>query len=641
MSPLEEWFSSNQSAIIAGHSMKLRRHPHIDVPLEIQRGQASAYWLAADDNSPWILKKFLPARQPQFTYLSMIGSRIPQEAAFRCGWQRQVLTPQDLTQSWNGFWSEALGVWINGTVLMPQLTGESWGNLLFKLAEGEIGLSANARFTIARKLVNMVLSLERANISHRDLSAGNILVDLSTGDLHLIDWDSLFHPVLQFQSNTTVGMPGYIPPWAMNDAQLSWCPRADRFALAICVAEILTVAPGTMLHGDGSLFEQQSLGRDRSKLVAVTSALQAVLPKAVDLFQITWGATTFDECPSPAAWLRIFSSSTPIISIGHTPAKLLKQLNRRRTAISGLILIAAGIAIFIVPQNWPAIISSLPSLLGAVQNFLRSTTELSFWDMNGFLYIVGFLLVPRITIIGIISTYVIKDLEWSSVSASITMWWSYLASWEKIILTFLYGLFPRLLLGGIGYFYLLAENHTLMLVACIIGLIIDILVKVFRSVLKKISANLFFSRPRWIRVIMLLIVVVPLLLIVHARFPGLSQSVAERVRQITAPTEQPQPSASENIPNPTVVPPTATPTPEPLLGVVTVNELGLYVRAGPGTQFAVIGGLRNEDIVTLQGRNLAGDWLMISYKDGPGWVYATHISTDVVIDELPLMYPLN
>jgi serine/threonine protein kinase len=337
MTALGVWFSSGQPAIIAGHLVRVRRHPLLNVPLEMSCGQASTYWLTADNNTQWILKQFLPARRPQPAYVAMVASCVPQAPAFRCCWQRRVLTAQDLTASEDGFWSEELGMWLDGAILMPRLSGRSWGELLFDLCDGRTSMSQAERLVIARQLAEAIMLLELADASHRDLSAGNILIEPGNGELHLIDWDSLFHPALQFQPNTTEGTSGYIAPWAISNAQNSWCPHADRFALAVCMAEILTVAPGSSLHGDGSLFEQASLGRDSRKLDTLTSALQAVYPDAVDLFRNAWRAATFDECPSPADWLQILpelvSTGTNAI-LGRLPTT--ESLDHRTTMLMQL-----------------------------------------------------------------------------------------------------------------------------------------------------------------------------------------------------------------------------------------------------------------------------------------------------------------
>lgn len=68
----------------------------------------------------------------------------------------------------------------------------------------------------------------------------------------------------------------------------------------------------------------------------------------------------------------------------------------------------------------------------------------------------------------------------------------------------------------------------------------------------------------------------------------------------------------------------ATPTP------VTAQAAALRsanVRAGPGTQYAVIGGLKPKEAVTLIGRNNKQTWLLVRTAQLEGWVLASLLKT--------------
>lgn len=323
MTAVDDWLDSGRPAVIAGRGLRPRRQQQLPIPFVVTRGQASSYWLDGDDGSGWILKSFLPSRRPQRAYVDAVAGCIPQLAELRCGWQRRVLAASDLDAGDGNetFTSPELATFIDGTVLMPRLSGDSWGGLLGDVADGTVVLTAADRKAIAGWLAELVLWLEMANCSHRDLSATNVLVDRRSGDLHLIDWDALFHPSLTFQPNTTLGTPGYMAPWAVQDAGLSWQPGADRFALAVCIAEALGSAPGLVLRGDGSLFDQGDLGRETASFHRVLAALDAVSPAVGNLFRAAWLAGSFAECPSPAQWLAVFvdESARPAVTASVCP----------------------------------------------------------------------------------------------------------------------------------------------------------------------------------------------------------------------------------------------------------------------------------------------------------------------------------
>ena len=114
---------------------------------------------------------------------------------------------------------------------------------------------------------------------------------------------------------------------------------------------------------------------------------------------------------------------------------------------------------------------------------------MNFWELNYIAYILGFLFVPRITIVLIFKNYVTGSFDWSIFLVSLTIWWKFpglaLGGWSKLGFSLSMGLFPRLLLGIIGYNYLSPDNHFVMLVFCVIGAIIDIFMKVIRGYLSE------------------------------------------------------------------------------------------------------------------------------------------------------------
>ena len=81
--------------------------------------------------------------------------------------------------------------------------------------------------------------------------------------------------------------------------------------------------------------------------------------------------------------------------------------------------------------------------------------------------------------------------------------------------------------------------------------------------------------------------------------------------------------------------PTATPTPTETPAVVGtpmgVVRTDLNVRAGPGTQYDVVGRLAAETEVEIVGQNQAGSWWYIVYPDAPGghgWVAADYVPSN-------------
>jgi Tol biopolymer transport system component/uncharacterized protein YraI len=69
-------------------------------------------------------------------------------------------------------------------------------------------------------------------------------------------------------------------------------------------------------------------------------------------------------------------------------------------------------------------------------------------------------------------------------------------------------------------------------------------------------------------------------------------------------------------------------TPEGAGSTVTVKNVSLNVRSGPGTGYAVIGKAAAGQTLTVQGRNAAGDWLQIRLpgSERVGWVSAAYVN---------------
>lgn len=55
--------------------------------------------------------------------------------------------------------------------------------------------------------------------------------------------------------------------------------------------------------------------------------------------------------------------------------------------------------------------------------------------------------------------------------------------------------------------------------------------------------------------------------------------------------------------------------------------LGVNVRNGPGRDYASLGTLVVNDVLTLTGKDSSGEWLQINFKGSPGWVASEFIQT--------------
>jgi len=90
---------------------------------------------------------------------------------------------------------------------------------------------------------------------------------------------------------------------------------------------------------------------------------------------------------------------------------------------------------------------------------------------------------------------------------------------------------------------------------------------------------------------------------------------------------------------PTVSIPTVTSSPIGALAIVRMDQDQINVRAGPNTDFPVVGVLIAGQKVPALGRSVGGDWVQIAYPGVPGgvaWVYSPLVE---IQGSLPIVEP--
>jgi len=76
---------------------------------------------------------------------------------------------------------------------------------------------------------------------------------------------------------------------------------------------------------------------------------------------------------------------------------------------------------------------------------------------------------------------------------------------------------------------------------------------------------------------------------------------------------------------------------------ITVTDVKANLRAGPGTDYDLLGALGNGDTAPATGRSAKSDWVQIDYAGGPGgraWVWVKTIAVQGgTIESLPVIDP--
>jgi uncharacterized protein YgiM (DUF1202 family) len=82
---------------------------------------------------------------------------------------------------------------------------------------------------------------------------------------------------------------------------------------------------------------------------------------------------------------------------------------------------------------------------------------------------------------------------------------------------------------------------------------------------------------------------------------------------------------------------TDTPTPRPTGVQIAAGEAGAYVRFGPGVNYPYLGAVVSGEHVDPVGRNLEGDWILIRFRDGFGWVSRALLARNAPLNDLPVL----
>lgn len=305
-----EWLQYGQTIRISGLDLKPLAHPIVSATVWcITKGQATVFFLEQVPHGKiWLLKKFTPGRRPTDEYMQAVNDCMPGGPGFYTCTQRRLLRRAHIDQRSSTYKHSALGDFIEGTILMPKVPGTTWASMADDLRDGSLVLPLSSRLSISQNLAKCIELLEAGHCSHRDLSSTNVFI--AEEKVFLIDWECLYHNNLTFQPNTSLGTMGYVAPFAsdrtqMIDARWSWCECADRFALAVLIAEIMLIGQDTPLtQEDGTLFSQAQIDEPGNNVVTERiDRLSQVSRPVGALLRQAFMSKRLQDCPAPRAWI--------------------------------------------------------------------------------------------------------------------------------------------------------------------------------------------------------------------------------------------------------------------------------------------------------------------------------------------------
>jgi len=285
---------------IDGVTFHFTEHPAAPgMPYGQEGRQATVYQIAADSDLR-ALKVFKPrCRVPA---LVTLANRL---AAFAdlpglqvC--KRQVLTARrhgDLLRHWPD---------LTYSIVMPWIEGPTW---MQTLIEWQV-LSPSQGLRLAESLASILNTMEEHNLAHCDVSGPNVLLcALSQSDsqspspVALVDVEQFYGPGWERPEWLTSGSPGYAHRTATNGL---WEPRADRFAGAVLIAEMLGWCDGRVQQAawGESYFDPGEMHQDTERYRILSVVLREKWGAGVaGLFERAWHSEALAECATFSEWL--------------------------------------------------------------------------------------------------------------------------------------------------------------------------------------------------------------------------------------------------------------------------------------------------------------------------------------------------
>lgn len=195
-------------------------------------------------------------------------------------------------------------------VLMPWIHATSWSGLMQNPA-------ASAHFTrtqalqLATSTAQLLAWLKSLGMAHSDLSGANVLIEPTTGRVHLLDLENLFFSQIPASTGPLLGTPGYQHRNPGPNGQR--CLAGDRFAGAVLLTEMLTwwdprVRALVDEHADSLFLPDELQAPNTPRWSAARTTLHQLSPDLLALFDQAWFSSDLDVCPKMSEWADVILS---------------------------------------------------------------------------------------------------------------------------------------------------------------------------------------------------------------------------------------------------------------------------------------------------------------------------------------------
>ncbi|QEG37715.1 phosphotransferase [Bythopirellula goksoeyrii] len=158
--------------------------------------------------------------------------------------------------------------------LHAAVRGESWRAIKRRCDNEQKLPLMKKRIAAAKQLISHLAILEsigRHGFIHGDVSDGNFMIDLATGEAYLIDFDAFIYttsdtlkfPRLSFEAGGVKGTIGYMPPELEESTAGEAFPFSDRYARDMLLIELLGFQLGDPIDASPKFWEEPGLTQQK------------------------------------------------------------------------------------------------------------------------------------------------------------------------------------------------------------------------------------------------------------------------------------------------------------------------------------------------------------------------------------------
>ena len=256
-----------------------------------EAGRAHVYQLRNFKGEPFAFKVFKSKfRTPNLVSATQNLRKLEYFPGFRAA-KRQIVLPSDpASRTYRN---------LEYSVLMYWIEGRTWFDVLGDARKNGFSISRSTAILLCNNLLTVIEGLERDNIAHTDISPGNVIVDLNTYNVELLDLEDMYIPGAEPPPFLNRGSTGY-RHYTGDQGVTCWRPEGDRYAAAVLAAEILILSDRSLANSmtdDGFFTTHCKNHQGALRYNKAERLLKSIAPDFASVFDRSWRAASLQECP--------------------------------------------------------------------------------------------------------------------------------------------------------------------------------------------------------------------------------------------------------------------------------------------------------------------------------------------------------